>query len=72
MREIKNIPTNYIVTREQARYIAKQNMKKDKKTKFCKHGYSYTINPLTGKPIGQTKINSFFSEHWRDYVEVAY
>lgn len=70
MREIKNIPTNYIVTREQKRYIAKENMKKAGKKNFCRHSYTYGINPYTGDPLGQTRNKSYFAEHWREFVEV--
>lgn len=71
MREIKNIPTNYAVTREQKRYIAKQNMKKAGKKNFCKHSYSYSINPYTNMPMDRTRNKSYFGEHWREYVEVT-
>lgn len=59
--------TNYIVTREQKRYIAKQNMKMDGKKNFCKHSYS---GIKKGSFVYQTRIPSYFAEHWREYVEV--
>lgn len=71
MREIKNVPTNYVVTREQKRYIAKQNMKKAGKKKFCKHGYTTSLNPYTMKPCGTDRSSSYFAEHWREFVEVS-
>ena len=71
MREITNVPTNYAVTREQKRYIAKQNMKKAGKKKFCKHSYTSNINPYTGKSIGSNIESSYFAKHWREYVEVS-
>ena len=61
------VPTNYAVTREQKRYIAKQNMKKAGKTHFCKHDYN-TIK--RGSFISYTREPSYFSEHWREFVEV--
>lgn len=65
-----NVPKNYIVTREQKRAIAKQNMKKAGKKGFCKHGYTFSINPFTGEPLDRTRTKSYFAEHWREYIEV--
>lgn len=60
---------DYIVTRRQARYIAKRKMKEEGKTKICKSYRYSTISPLTKKPL-QHVDPSFFSQHWREYQEV--
>lgn len=64
----KTESVTYIVTREQKRYIAKKEMKKAGKTKFCKHSYTSTINPYTNEPFGTTRHSSYFAEHWREYI----
>lgn len=62
------VATEYIVTREQKRYIAKQNMKKAGKRGFCKHSYTSNVDPITQKPLGSTRHPSYFAEHWREYI----
>lgn len=62
------IATNYAVTRKQKRYIAKQNMEKAEKKQFCKHSY---IGMKKGRFTVQTRVPSYFAEHWREYAEVA-
>lgn len=66
--ESTRIATNYIVTRCQKRYIAKQKMKAAGMRKICKH-YIGT-NYLYGKPAGNHRIGSTFASQWRNYVEV--
>ena len=68
MNKKVNVPTNYAVTREQKRYIAKQNMKKAGKKNFCKHSYTTNINPYTRKPDRNTRHPSYFAEHWREFI----
>lgn len=65
--EKKRVPTNYAVTRGQKRYIAKENMKKTNIVHPFKHDYS-TIKK--GSFLTYTRNGSYFSEHWKDYVEV--
>lgn len=60
------VPTNYIVTREQKRYIAKQNMKKADIKNFCKHSFTVVRN---GSFTTQTREPSYFAKHWREYIE---
>lgn len=68
MKNQKRVPTNYAVTREQKRYIAKKNMKDEGKKNFCKHSY---IGVRKGSFVESTKIPSYFAEHWKEYAEVA-
>ena len=61
------VPTQYIVTRRQARYIAKRKMKEDGKKNINRHSYSTYSVPGTKKTY--TVYNSsYFSENWRDFV----
>lgn len=60
------VPTNYIVTREQKRYIAKENMKKADIKNFCKHSFTVARN---GSFTTQTREPSYFAKHWREYIE---
>ena len=62
------IPTDYTITREQKRYIAKKNMKKANIKNFCKHSYT-TIK--RGSFVMSTREPSYFAEHWREYVKEA-
>ena len=55
--ENTRIATNYIITRRQKRYIAKQKMKAAGMRKIC-------------KPAGNHRIGSTFASQWRNYVEV--
>lgn len=68
MRNQTRVPTNYAVTREQKRYIAKLNMKKANKKQFCKHSY---ISVKKGNFVESTRIPSYFSEHWKEFLEVS-
>ena len=61
---VKRVPTSYIVTRRQKRYIARRNMEKDGQRQFCKHNYFTTR-------YGTTRIGSKFSDNWKNFVEVA-
>lgn len=65
--EKKRTPTNYAVTRNQKRYIAKENVKKANIVHPFKHDYS-TIKK--GNFSFYTRNGSYFSEHWKEYVEV--
>lgn len=56
------VASNYAITREQKRYIAKVNMKKDGQKQFCKHSYSALENN------GVTRVPSFFATNWRNYL----
>ena len=59
-------PTEYIVTRRQARYIAHRKMRQDGKKNINRHSYS-TYSTETGKTY--TVYNpSYFAENWRDVV----
>lgn len=60
-------PTDYIVTRRQARYIAKQKMKQDGKKNINRHSYS----TYTGKAGNSYTVYnpSYFAKNWRDFVE---
>lgn len=59
-------PTDYIVTRRQARYIAKRKMKQDGKKNINRHSYS-TYTSETGNSY--TVYNpSYFAKNWRDFV----
>ena len=58
--------TDYIVTRRQARYIAKQKMKQEGKKNINRHSYS-TYQTKTGYTY--TVYNpSYFAKNWRDFV----
>ena len=59
-------PTDYIVTRRQARYIAKRKMKQDGKKNINRHSYS-TYSTETGKTY-TTYNSSYFADNWRDYI----
>ena len=65
--KVSRVPTNYAVTREQKRYIAKQKMKEEGKKNVCKHSY---VSIKKGNFVMQNKVPSYFSEHWREYTEV--
>lgn len=61
------VPTEYIVTRRQARYIAKQKMKQEGHKNINRHSYS-TYQTETGYTY--TVYNpSYFAKNWRDFVE---
>lgn len=62
------VPTDYIVTRRQKRYIAKQHMKDAGIKQFNKHSYT-TYTTKTGYVVS-TKNPSRFAEEWRDYIHV--
>jgi hypothetical protein len=65
--ETKRVPTNYAVSRAQKRYIAKQNIKKANVSAHpFKHDYT-TVKK--GNFTTYTRNGSYFSEHWREYVE---
>lgn len=57
---------NYAVTREQKRYIARQEMKRAGKKNFCKHSYE-TVN--LGHFSTYSRVPSYFAKHWREYAE---
>ena len=60
-------PTDYIVTRKQKRYIAKENMKKEGIRNFNQHSYtSYTSK--TGYTV-TNRNPSFFAKNWKDYIK---
>lgn len=60
------VPTDYIVTRRQARYIAKRKMRQDGKRNINRHSYS-TYQTETGHTY--TVYNpSYFAKNWRDFV----
>lgn len=61
------VPTNYAYTRRQKRAIAKKNIEKAGKKRFCKHSYQTYV---AGALKMERRIPSFFAENWRDYVEV--
>lgn len=69
--ETKRVPTNYAVSREQKRYIAKCKMKEAGIKNFCKHSHSSNVHPITGVSLGTTVHPSYFAEHWREYKEAA-
>lgn len=61
------VPTEYIVTRRQARYIAKRRMRQNGKKNINRHSYSTYSVPGTKKTY--TVYNpSYFAENWRDVV----
>lgn len=62
--------TDYAVTRKQKRYIAKLNMKKQGKKNFCKHSYSTLPSLRSSAIVVQQRNPSYFSEHWKEFVEV--
>lgn len=60
-------PTEYIVTRRQARYIAKRRMKEKGIKNMNRHSYSTYTSPETNQTY--TVYNpSYFAENWRDFV----
>lgn len=60
-------PTEYIVTRRQARYIAKRKMKEAGLKNINRHSYSTYSVPNTKRTY--TVYNpSYFSENWRKFV----
>lgn len=60
------VPTQYIVTRRQARYIAKKRMREDGKRNINRHSYS-TYSSETGKTY-TTYNSSYFADNWKDYI----
>lgn len=64
--KVTRVPTNYALSRDQKRYIAKQKMKEEGKTQICKHSY---ISVKKGNFITQNKEPSYFAKHWREYME---
>ena len=63
------VPTNYIVTREQKRYIAKENMKKAGIKNFCKHSFAVIKHGFfTTQFTTQIKEPSYFAKHWKEYI----
>lgn len=67
MKNHISVPTDYAVTREQKRFIAKRLMREAGKKKFCKHAYHDLVGP-NGIHI-QVRDPSYFASHWRDYAE---
>ena len=59
-------PTDYIVTRRQARYIAKRKMKEKGIQNINRHSYS-TYTTETGKTY-TTYNPSYFANNQRDYT----
>lgn len=55
---MNRVATNYIMTRAQARYIAKKNMKEAGLKQICKPCY----NDKSGRHY------SYFSKQWRNFV----
>lgn len=64
------VATDYAVTREQKRYIAKRKMEEAGLKNFCKHSHNSNVHPITNVSLGTTVHPSYFSEHWREYKEV--
>lgn len=62
----QRVPTEYIVTRRQARHIAKKRMREDGKRNINRHSYS-TYSSETGKTY-TTYNSSYFADNWRDYI----
>lgn len=62
----QRVPTEYIVTRKQARHIAKKRMREDGKRNINRHSYS-TYSSETGKTY-TTYNSSYFADNWRDYI----
>ena len=60
------VPTEYIVTRRQARYIAHRKMRQSGKKNINRHSYS-TYTTETGKTY-TTYNPSYFANNWRDQV----
>lgn len=61
------VPTEYIVTRRQARYIAKRRMKEKGIKNINRHSYSTYTSPETNQTY--TVYNpSYFAKNWRDFV----
>lgn len=61
------VATNYAVTREQKRFIAKLAMKKDGIKNACRHTYTTQRNNRGFLSI--TYNPSYFSQHWREYAQ---
>lgn len=68
MKKITRVATDYAVTRKQKRYRAKIKMEEEGKKQFCKHSYT---GIKKGSFITQTKVPSYFAEHWKEYAEVV-
>lgn len=67
MRKLERVPTQ-IHTRELDRAVAHNNMKRAKLRKVNKHDYTSYRNGF-GMLLTQ-RIDSYFSEHWRDYINI--
>ena len=67
MQSIKRVSTQ-IHTRELDRLVAHNNMKRAKLKRVNKHDYTHYQNGF-GMIITQ-KIDSYFSNHWRDYINI--
>lgn len=63
----ERVPTSYLVTRRQKRAAAKKNMEVAEKKGFNKH--SYITMQRNGFKFSN-RVGSYFSENWRDFVEV--
>lgn len=63
--EKRNVPTNYAVTREQKRYIARKKMEAEGKKRCCRHGY--VVNKI-GHTEFYSRTPSYFALHWREYI----
>jgi len=64
------VATNYAITREQKRYIAKRKMKEAGIKNACKHSYTANVHPITNVTMGNTRHSSYFTDHWKEYTEV--
>ena len=60
---MNRVATNYAVTRKQKRFIAKQKMKEEGKTGFCKHSHT---GMKKGRFTYYTRMPSYFAEHWKE------
>ena len=64
--EQKRVPTR-VHTRKLDRAIARENMKKAGISQVAKHDLrqAYTLNGKRGETI---RTDSYFAQHWRDYI----
>ncbi len=64
---MSRVATNYAVTRELKRAVAKNKMKAEGKQKICKHSTYFVTNQYGLKSL--VKEPSYFSLHWREITE---
>ena len=70
VKKTNRVMIDYAVTRRQKREIAKINMKKAGKKNICRHSYTVLTSKFNPNAKSQVKNPSYFSEHWKEYVEV--